>query len=99
MSTLRGELAQRIEVVEGGAGDAGGDIRRARILVRVEDVTTIAEVRRSDREHPAELAAADDADGRPGPDHRFGSRSATDPVCAARHRSSRSLQSRIIAPR
>ena len=42
------ESAKRVDVVVGGAGEAGRDIGRGRVLVRVEDVAFVAELRRGD---------------------------------------------------
>src|SRR5205085_4619718 len=75
-------------VVEGGARVRGGDIGRTRRLVRVEDVAAIAELGGGDAKHSAELAAAEDADGRPRRDRHSGA-SATEPVCFWRQASSR----------
>ena len=61
--------------------------RPRRMLVGIEDVAFVAELRRGDRQHAAELTAADDPDGRARRDHSGAS--ATDPVCASRHASSR----------
>ncbi len=60
---LLGEAPKRFPIVICGAGEAGGDFRRAGLLVRVEDMALIAEAGRSQRHHPAELAAAQYADG------------------------------------
>src|SRR5690242_6070605 len=84
---LARERAERAHVVEFRASDSGGDIGGAALFVRVEDVALVAELGGGDGEHPAELAAADDADGRAGLNHSGAS--ATDPVCRARHSSRR----------
>ena len=89
---------ERLGVVERRAREIGGDVGRAGMLVRVEDVAVVAELRRRDRQHPAELAAADDADGGAGRDRHSGA-SATDPVCSSRHASSRARERVVAASR
>src|SRR6185312_14601625 len=79
---LRAERAQCFEVIVIRARPKRRDVRRRRVVVRVENVGPIAKLRRRDREHPAELAAANDPDrGARGNRHRGAS--ATDPVCAS----------------
>ena len=62
------ERFERRNVGELGARERGRDVGRGRMLVRVEDVAAVAELGRGHAEHPAELAAADDADGGAGRD-------------------------------
>jgi hypothetical protein len=80
---LFAEPFERRAVVKPGAGEGRGDIRRAGVLVRIEDMAFVAELGGGDGEHPAELAAADDADGGPGLDDHPGV-SATDFVWVSR---------------
>ena len=84
-STAAAKRAQRVDVVEGGAGELRRDLGRAGTLVRVEDMAVVAELGRGDRQHPAELAAAEDADGGAGRNAHSGV-SATDSVCCSRQR-------------
>src|SRR5258706_770764 len=64
------ELVERSRVGVRGAQMAGGEFRGGRGVVGIEDRDAIAERARGDREHPAELASADEAERRPWTDHR-----------------------------
>ncbi len=66
------ELCQRFGIVPLGAGERGAHFRRHALGFGRVDVAAVAELRRGDRDHPAELAAAEDADGRAGGDHAWG---------------------------
>ena len=79
---------ERLLVVKGGAREPCGDVRGARMLVRVEDVALVAELRRGDAQHPPELASADNPNGRARRDGHSGV-SATDPVWVSRQDSRR----------
>ena len=95
---IRGEAVERLGVGVIGAGDAMHDVEGGRIRIGREDVALEAEPRRGQRQHAAELAAAEDADGGLGFEcgsafahaPSFGA-SATAAVCRARHASSRLL--------
>ena len=61
-----GEVSQHDAVVIVGARHGRGGLCGDALLVGREDVRVIAELGRGGREHAAELAAAEDADGRSG---------------------------------
>src|SRR5690606_21910083 len=52
-----------------GAGKPRADFGRDRIPFGSVDMAAVAELRRGHRQHPPELAAAEDADGRTGQNH------------------------------
>ncbi len=85
---LLAEAAKRFDIVEGGAGEPGGDFGGAGRLVGIEDVALVAEPGRGHGHHPAKLAAADDADGGAWRKRHSGF-SGTASVCFARHSASR----------
>ena len=84
---LVSEARQRVGIVERPAGEARGHLRRGRCLCGRVDMAAIAQRRGGEREHPPELSAPDNADGRARRDHS--GRSSTASVCAARQASSR----------
>ena len=61
----------------------GGDIRRARVLMRVENVGSVTQLRSGEAEHAAQLPAADDADRGTWRDDHSGA-SGIAAVCSAR---------------
>ncbi len=65
-STLSAKARQRGGVVIGGGGHAVGDVACGRVAPGLEDMGHVAEARRGDRQHAAQLAAAENADGAAG---------------------------------
>ena len=59
-----GEGAQRGFVLIGRGGHRMGHVARGRVRARLEDMGLVAQTRGRDREHPAQLTAAEDADHR-----------------------------------
>ena len=55
---LRGEGAKSPSVVISGAGEVRRNLGGRTVLGRIENVAFVAELRRGDAKHPAELAAA-----------------------------------------
>ena len=94
---IASEAVERLGVSVIGHGHPVHHIERRRVRVRRKHVALEAELRCSERQHAAKLAAAQDTDrglrvqnGSVHAQESFGS-SATEAVCRARHASSRSL--------
>src|SRR5262249_20572591 len=97
---LRGKALERRFVVVGRDGLVGGNARRGAVLFRRADVAVEAQARGGERQHAAELAAAEDADRSAGREHAYARGSSpTSAVCLARNMASRSASTGSLSAR